>query len=113
MTLSGKAAKVDSGADPSKCRAAPSIDCIYPASTMREIGMLEIVGIVVKCNLGGNAWPWKSCQRPAVLFGFAGILASLPAFGFLWYDPSEAKPNECPADLLELATATTGAERDG
>ncbi len=43
----------------------------------------------------------------SVLFGFVGIVASVPAFGFLWYAPSEAKPNECPGDLLELAAAAT------
>jgi hypothetical protein len=42
----------------------------------------------------------------AVLFGFVGIVASLPVFGFLWQGSGEVKPSDCPADLLELAAAT-------
>jgi hypothetical protein len=50
----------------------------------------------------------------SVLFGFAGIVASLPAFGFLWSAPDREKVTECDADLLTLASAATasGAERD-
>jgi glycosyltransferase 2 family protein len=44
----------------------------------------------------------------SVLFGFAGIVASLPAFGFLWSAPNEAKPNDCPADLLKFASDGSG-----
>jgi hypothetical protein len=50
----------------------------------------------------------------SVLFGFAGIAASLPAFGFLWSAPNREKATVCDGDLLTLAAAATasGAERD-
>jgi uncharacterized membrane protein YbhN (UPF0104 family) len=71
---------------------------------VREGALVALLGLV--------GVPSHLALAFSVLFGFAGILASLPAFGLLWFDPNETKPSECPANLLEFATAVTGAERD-
>jgi uncharacterized membrane protein YbhN (UPF0104 family) len=41
----------------------------------------------------------------SILFGFAGVLASLPALGFLWYGPNRVKSIGYPVDLLERSRA--------
>jgi glycosyltransferase 2 family protein len=64
---------------------------------VREGALVALLGLV--------GVPSYTALAFSVLFGFAGILVSLPAFGFLWSAPNEAKPNDCPADLLELAAA--------
>jgi uncharacterized membrane protein YbhN (UPF0104 family) len=57
--------------------------------------------------------PSHSALAFSVLFGFLGIVASLPALACLWYDPNREKATKYSVDLLELAAATAmGAERD-
>jgi glycosyltransferase 2 family protein len=55
--------------------------------------------------------PSHSALAFSVLFGFAGIAASLPALAFVWYDPDREKATEYSADLLDFAIAT-GVVRD-
>ncbi len=62
---------------------------------VREGALVALLGLV---NV-----PSHMALAFSVLFGFSGILASLPAFGFMWQGSGEAKPGGCPADLLELA----------
>jgi uncharacterized protein (TIRG00374 family) len=62
---------------------------------VREGALIALLGLV--------GVPSHMALAFSVLFGFVGIVASLPAFGFLWSAPSEAKPNDCPADLLKFA----------
>jgi glycosyltransferase 2 family protein len=64
---------------------------------VREGALVALLGLV--------GVPSYTARAFSVLFGFVGMLVSLPAFGFLWSAPGEAKPTECPADLLELAAA--------
>jgi uncharacterized membrane protein YbhN (UPF0104 family) len=64
---------------------------------VREVALIALLGPV--------GIPSHTALAFSVLFGFAGIVASLPAFGLLWLDPDEGKPSECPADLLELEDA--------
>jgi hypothetical protein len=57
--------------------------------------------------------PSHSALAFSVLFGFLGIVASLPALACLWHDPNREKATKYSADLLELAAATAmGGERD-
>ena len=62
---------------------------------VREGALVALLGLV--------GIPSHMALAFSVLFGFVGIVASLPAFGFLWSAPSAAKPNDCPADLLKFA----------
>jgi glycosyltransferase 2 family protein len=62
---------------------------------VREGALVALLGLV--------GIPSHMALAFSVLFGFVGIVASLPAFGFLWSAPSDAKPNDCPADLLKFA----------
>jgi uncharacterized membrane protein YbhN (UPF0104 family) len=71
---------------------------------VREGALVALLGLV--------GVPSHTALAFSVLYGFAGILASVPAFGFLWYDPSKARSTDYPADLLELAAAATGTGRD-
>jgi uncharacterized membrane protein YbhN (UPF0104 family) len=70
---------------------------------LREGALVALFGLV--------GVPSHSAVAFSVLFGFAGIVASLPALGCLWYDPNRDTATEYPADLLELAAAKA-AERD-
>jgi uncharacterized membrane protein YbhN (UPF0104 family) len=72
---------------------------------LREGALVALFGLV--------GIPSHDALAFSVLFGFAGIVASLPALACLWYDPNRAKATEYSADLLELAAATaTGAGQD-
>jgi uncharacterized membrane protein YbhN (UPF0104 family) len=73
---------------------------------VREGALVALLGLV--------GVPSHMALAFSVLFGFAGIVVSLPAFGFLWSAPDREKATECDADLLALASAATasGAERD-
>jgi uncharacterized membrane protein YbhN (UPF0104 family) len=72
---------------------------------VREGALVALLGLV--------GVPSHMALAFSVLFGFVGIVASLPALACLWYDPNGAKATEYSAKLLELAAATaTGAERD-
>ena len=70
---------------------------------VREGALVALLGLV--------GVPSYMALAFSVLFGFAGIVASLPAFGFLWSAPNREKVTKCDADLLTLAMAG-GAERD-
>jgi hypothetical protein len=70
---------------------------------LREGALLALFGLV--------GVPSHDALAFSVLFGFVGIVASLPALACLWYDPNRAKATEYSADLLALAAATaTGAD---
>lgn len=73
---------------------------------IREGALVALLGLV--------GVPSHMALAFSVLFGFAGIAASLPAFGFLWSAPNREKATVCDGDLLTLAAAATasGAERD-
>jgi glycosyltransferase 2 family protein len=72
---------------------------------VREGALVALLGLV--------GVPSHMALAFSVLFGFAGIVASLPAFGFLWQGSGEAKPSNCPADLLELAAAAPLPRSEG
>jgi hypothetical protein len=67
---------------------------------VREGALVALLGLV--------GVPSHTALAFSVLFGVAGILASLPALGFLWHDPSKAKPGEYPANLFEFVASVPG-----
>lgn len=61
---------------------------------VREAAFVALLGLV--------GVPSHMALAFSVMFGFVGILASLPAFGFLWQGSGEAKPGDYLADLLKF-----------
>jgi uncharacterized membrane protein YbhN (UPF0104 family) len=73
---------------------------------VREGALIALLGLVGVSSHMALAF--------SVVFGFVGIVASLPAFGFLWSAPNRDKATAYDADLMALAAgaAAGGAERD-